>query len=133
MVLLLDTNVVSMFLKTSTVHDTRRQAIEAHVLGNIPAISFVTVAELLAWAESKGWGEKKRAELETLLRVYTILDPTRETAEMWAKTKIKCESAGAKKQPHDLWVAAAALQYDLEVVTADSDFDGIPGLRVKKL
>jgi hypothetical protein len=43
---LLDTGIVSMFLKASSVHQQRRTTIEAEIRGKIAVISFVTVAEL---------------------------------------------------------------------------------------
>ena len=48
---LLDTNVVSVFLKTSEVHEEDRRKIEEALTGKIALISFVTVAEMFYWAE----------------------------------------------------------------------------------
>jgi predicted nucleic acid-binding protein len=112
---LLDTNVVSVFLKTSEVHEESRRKIEEALTGKIALISFVTVAEMFYWAERHNWSEKKRASLDERLRAYGILDPTRSTSDIWAKTKRACEKLGRPRQPHDLWIAAAAIEHGLEV------------------
>jgi tRNA(fMet)-specific endonuclease VapC len=129
----LDTNVVSVFLKVSVVHERRRLAIESFVKDKIALISFVSVAEMLYWAESKNWGEKKRQDLDQRLRVYGILDPSRTTAELWAAKKRECTASGINVAPHDMWIAAAALEYDLTVLTDDGIFRRIPGLKVHSI
>ena len=130
---LLDTTIVSIFLKVEKIHETRRQQIESYLGGKIALISFVTVAEMLFWAERRQWGEKKRAELDQRLRAYGVLDPSRSTAELWAETRRKCELSGKQVGAHDLWIAAAALEHDLPLVTADGDFDKVPDLTVVPL
>ena len=125
---LLDTNIVSLLLKEATVHEPRRQQLIAMLRGNIAFISFVTVAELLYWAESRGWGQKKRDDLDARLRAFGVLDPTRDTADLWARTKWTAQSTGKSLQPHDLWIAAACLEHELPLVSADGDFDNVAGL-----
>jgi predicted nucleic acid-binding protein len=90
----------------------------------------VTVAELLFWAEKRSWGEKRRAELDYRLRAFGVLAPTRATAEIWAETKNACEKNGVPVEPHDLWIASAALEFDIPILTADDDFDRIPDVSV---
>ncbi len=130
---LLDTSVVSVFLKASAVHASRLQLLQQAVAGTIAFVSFVTVAELLFWAEKRGWSQKRKSDLDNRLRTFGVLDPTRTTAEIWAETKASCESKGIVLQPHDLWIASAALEFEIPVVTADGDFDRIPDLTVIKL
>lgn len=125
---LLDTTAVSLLLKIAIVHEPRRQQLIELLRGKIAFISFVTVAELLFWAESRGWGQRKRDDLDTLLRAFGVLDPTRDTAELWARTKWNAQSSGKTLQPHDLWIAAACLEHELALVSADADFDKVTGL-----
>lgn len=128
--LLLDTSVVSIFLKSSSVHATRLQKIQRELTDKIVFISLVTVAELLFWAEKRCWGERRRTELDRSLRIFGILEPTRTTAEIWAETKSACQVNGVAVEPHDLWIASAALEYDIPILTADTDFDRIPDVSV---
>lgn len=67
--LLLDTSVVSIFLKSSSVHATRLQ-------------------------------------------------------------KIQQELTNKVVEPHDLWIASAALEFDIPILTSDNDFDRIPDVSV---
>lgn len=126
--IILDTNAISLLLKVAAVHEPRRQQLIETLRGKIAFISFVTVAELLFWAESRGWGQKKRDDLDVLLRAFGVLDPTRDTAELWARTKWKAQSSGKSLQPHDLWIAAACLEHEIALVSADADFDHVTGL-----
>lgn len=126
---LLDTNIVSLLLKEAAIHEPRREQLITMLRGNIAFISFVTVAELLFWAESRGWRQKKRDDLDARLRAFGVLDPTRDTAELWARTKWSAQSSGKVLQPHDLWIAAACLEHELPLVSADGDFDNVSGLK----
>ncbi len=129
--LLLDTGIVSAFLKQAEPHHARRQAIESRIKGNIGLISFITVAELYYWAEKYGWGPR-RQDLDSRIKNYLVLDPTRDTAEIWAKTKRSCEMRGSVMRAHDLWIASSALEHDFTLLTTDRDFSGIPQLKHEK-
>ncbi|MGH7736725.1 MAG: PIN domain-containing protein [Candidatus Tyrphobacter sp.] len=132
-VLLCDTNVVSILLKVGTVHDARKQRIRAELSGNIAAVSFVTVAELLYWAECHSWGAARKSELDRRLRSFAILDPTRATAEHWANIKNECRKSGDVVSENDLWIAAAAREYGIKLATADGAFDSVPGIATLSL
>lgn len=128
--LLLDTSVVSIFLKPSSVHAVRLQKIQRELTDKSVFISLVTVAELLFWAEKRSWGEKRRTQLDQHLHVFGVLAPTRATAEIWAETKSACEKDGLPVEPHDLWIASAALEFGIPILTADNDFGRIPDVAV---
>jgi predicted nucleic acid-binding protein len=126
---LLDTNIVSLLLKEASVHEGRRDSLNVMLRGKVAFISFVTVAELLLWAERRSWGQKKRDDLDVRLRIFGILDPTRDTAELWARTKSIAMDSGNTLAHHDLWIAAASLEHDLPLVSDDGDFDRVAGLK----
>jgi predicted nucleic acid-binding protein len=128
--LLLDTSVVSIFLKPSSVHAMRLQKLQRKLTDKSLYISLVTVAELLFWAAKRSWGEKRRTQLDNHLHVFGVLAPTRATAEIWAVTKSVCETHGVPVAPHDLWIASAALEFDIPILTADNDFRHIPDVSV---
>ena len=122
-VILLDTAAVSVFLKAVRApHRDKIERVTAELKGNVPAISFITVAEISLWALTANWGSKSVARANELLRSYLILDPTRVTAEIWASLKYECITKGINPGFNDLWVAAAALEYDIPVITSDGDF-----------
>jgi len=111
------------------VHASRKVALDNILRGKFGFISFITVAELLFWAEKRQWGQTKREALDIKIRSFGILDPTRDTADFWAHTRTECEASGKILQPHDLWIAASALEHELPLVSADIAFDAVPGLR----
>lgn len=68
-VVLLDTDVFSIIYKGRTEAEPYLE----HLWGCIPAISFVTVAELYQWAYQKHWSLKNIAALEQRLHQHLIL------------------------------------------------------------
>jgi predicted nucleic acid-binding protein len=126
---LCDTNIVSILLKVAKVHDDRKAEIERGLSGKVALISFVTVAELLYWARQKKWGPPRCEELDRHLRSFAVLDPTRTTAELWAEIKHGCTVAGHQMGQNDLWIAAAAKEYDVCLASSDSDFEHVAGLK----
>lgn len=62
-VAVLDTNVVSYLMKGHPLAIPYR----GHIQGSTLAISFMTVGELYEGAFRAGWGEKKIAELKSVL------------------------------------------------------------------
>ena len=119
---LLDTNVV---LFATRQHSATAVTIE-HQFGLKaspfrPAICEVTVAELLAFAESWGPARKKllRAVIEELL-VLPIGRP--EIHAEWAKLKSYARTKGlAIQQDHnDIWIAATARVAGMTVISSDA-------------
>lgn len=86
-----------------------------------PAISEVTVAELLAFAEA--WGDKRRALLKGIideLLVLPISGP--DIHQQWAKLYSYAKTNGlAIQQDHnDVWIAATARVAGLRLISSDA-------------
>jgi tRNA(fMet)-specific endonuclease VapC len=60
---LLDTNIVSYLLKGHPL----AARYQPHLVGHVPAVSFMTVAELYEGAVRAGWGAQRWAALAALL------------------------------------------------------------------
>lgn len=134
--LLLDTNIVSFFLKK----DTRAGQFETIVKGRILALSFMSVAELYRWTIERSWGEERVEQLETALTRYAILAYDRELGWEWAKVMAQCSQQGITISPSDAWIAATACRYDLPLLThnlkhfqAAERFCGLQLLRSKTI
>jgi predicted nucleic acid-binding protein len=86
-----------------------------------PAICEVTVAELLAFAES--WGTARRQKLDEVIAEVLVLPIGRPAiyAE-WAKLRSYAKVNGlAIQQDHnDIWIAATAKTAGLTVITSDA-------------
>ena len=125
-VLLLDTNVVSILFKPD--HYLHQQCVSI-VTGYQWFISFMTRAELLMWPRVNRWGAGRRAELIRHIDLCTTLLPDEESCLFWADIMTNSRAAGRPITAADAWIATAALQFDLALVSADyRDFEHLDGL-----
>ena len=91
---------------------------------------------LIVLAEIKAgfYGGSQQHHNELLLRRFlarntvSILLPSRETAEQYARIFVQLKRAGTPIPDNDLWIAALALEYDLTLITRDQHFEKIPQL-----
>jgi tRNA(fMet)-specific endonuclease VapC len=111
--LMLDTDVASYLFKNSPRAASFRPLLE----GKHPALAFVSVAELFKWTVKRGWGANKIEQLEAALRHYVVVPYDRDLAWTWARLTATCEKAGRPIASSDAWVAAAALRYEIPLVT----------------
>lgn len=100
-----DTNVVSFLFK----RDTRAQAYERLLVGKLPVISFMTLAELDSWADIRGWGAVRREELRKFLSHYVVQYPDRNLCQLWGSVVATARRAGRPIDSADAWIAATAL------------------------
>jgi tRNA(fMet)-specific endonuclease VapC len=126
--ILLDTDVVSFILKG----DTRGADYFERVRGKRLFLSFMSAAELFAWAELRHWGERRRAELEGLLvKRYAVLGFEMGLAKEWARVIAEAQTKGRPISVQDAWVAATARYFDLPLLTHnDKDFEVVAGLNL---
>lgn len=130
--LLVDTNLASgMGLQSATAPrtlDLYRDVLERQPL----AIALQTMAEALAGAELKNWGERRRAGQRAALDHFVLLLPDVATAEAWAQLTAHAQQRGRALSAGDAWIGATAVRHGLVLVTHDADFDGLdfPGLDV---
>ena len=100
--------------------------------GQIPALSFQSVAELLAWAESNNWGEKQREGLDIFLQKFLVIPYDIDLAKAWARISTLSKRNGRRLEAGDAWIVATAVHYKLTLLTHDKDHVGllIPDLKV---
>lgn len=124
---LLDTDVLSFLLK----RDTRADLYRPHLVGKIPALSFMTVAQIYQWVLLRSWGEGRRAELETTLRNYVVIPFDNRLCRLWAEVSVHRQRIGRQISCSDAWIAATALRFNIPLITHNgNDFTGIEGLVV---
>ena len=124
--ILCDTSVVSSTLRG----DGRTDRIRSRLIPELLGISVVTVAELKRGAIAAGFGERRFLELEGHLALYVAVSIDRDTAEEWARTRVRCDGLGRRKEDNDLWIAATAKRSGVPLASLDPDFYDIPGLTV---
>jgi tRNA(fMet)-specific endonuclease VapC len=121
---IVDTDVFSFLFKG----DTRASLYENALRGQVPHLSFATVAELYRWAVRRGWGPDRIADLVQTIRSFQVLGYDDAMAWEWARVmSIK----GRPMAVGDAWIAAAALRHKMPLITHNRrDFEGIAGLTV---
>ena len=124
---MLDTNIVSYLLKES---DFVRPYL-SHLNGKLLFLPFISVGELYLWAESAGWGRKRRSQLEERLRNYVIVPYDHEIARSYARIVAERRRSGRPIGLHDAWIAACAVRHGVPLVTHNAkDFEGIRSLEI---
>jgi predicted nucleic acid-binding protein len=127
MAVVVDTDVVSFLYKS----DTRARLYRPHLDGQLPIISFMTLAELEQWAAARNWGARRRHDLLSYLRRYKVHHSSPELCRIWAEAGDGARRVGRPVLTGDAWVAATALLYGVPLVTNNpGDFAGVRGLTV---
>ena len=124
--LVLDTNAYIRFLGG----DERVLA----ELGRADAVylSVFVLGELLAGFSGGSRGRQNRDRLDEFLATpgVSVLDATRETAEVYGGLHAAMKRSGTPIPLNDLWIAAHAFETGSVLVTFDGHFDLVPGLLV---
>lgn len=99
--------------------------------GRLVALAFVTVGELLFWAEKRKWGARRVADLHARLRSTVIVPYDLALCETYGKLKAKLQETGKVVADNDLWIAACAIRHSIPLVTNNrAHFEGMPDLVV---
>ena len=122
-----DTDVVSFLFKNHSL----APAYQAILAGRPMAVSLITLAEIEYGMEAKNWGAARRDLMRRFLTRFTLLLPDAETARAWARIKSGCEKQGRPITFADAWIAAAALQLNVPLVTHNSsDYRAVEKLTI---
>jgi tRNA(fMet)-specific endonuclease VapC len=139
---LLDTNILIYYITKPEKLSEFEQEYEPFSNQNVALISIVTEAEIQSLAIQRGWGEKKKEQLEKLLTQFLIVPVQTKRqislyAEIDAYSKHKDSSreypkgySSIKVGKNDLWIAATAHITNSKLVTTDDDFDHLNGVFV---
>jgi len=98
---------------------------------HIPMSVFV-LGELYAGFRAGSREKKNRRILEQFLAKpgVKVLEAGRETAEYFGMIKASLKEAGRPIPLNDVWIAAQALETGSVLVTYDTHFNAVPGLRI---
>jgi len=122
-----DTDVVSFLFKNHSL----APAYQAILAGRPLAVSLITLAEIEYGMEAKNWGAARRDLMRRFLMPFTLLLPDTETARAWARIKSGCERRGRPITFADAWIAAAALQLNVPLVTHNAgDYKAVEKLTI---
>ena len=94
------------------------------------------VAELRYGALVARWGGTRRDRLEEAIKASTVLPVTDATITRVARLRHACRiighPLGDRAHSQDLWIAAATMQSNASLLTLDTDFENVPGLRLAR-
>ena len=123
--ILLDTNAYTAFMRGEA------QVVEVVAHADTLYLNSVVLGELLGGFAAGTREQKNRAELARFLdspRVE-VLPITAQTADSYALVYAGLRRRGQPIPTNDLWIAASALEHGAALLTRDSHFGAIDGLR----
>ncbi len=121
--MILDTNALSAFL------DRAPQAVEIVSEARELAIPVIVAGEFAFGIARSRYRDAYEASLERMLNRCRILDIGIETARHYASIRLELKAAGKPIPANDIWIAALCRQYAMPVISRDSHFDFVSGLR----
>lgn len=126
-VVVLDTDVASSMLRRRTPAGIARQ-----LVGQVPAVTFVTVGELTKWTLVRHWGPRSVDGMRTFLAGLVVLPYDQRVAARWGELQAYAQLRGRPRPINDSWIAACCLVRDLPLATFNtkdfSDFAEYEGL-----
>ena len=124
-----DTNIVVFCLRGKSPAAMRR----LHALSASEVfIPSQVLAELLLGAAKSAKPVENRQAVESFVKPFALLWPTRATVERYVSIRADLESKGTVIGEADFWIAAAALTQGEVLVTNNvGEFSRVPGLTVE--
>jgi tRNA(fMet)-specific endonuclease VapC len=122
----LDTSVAIRFLNGDTTIAERVLALPEIVL------PMVVVGELLFGAENSTRPLQNLPRYLEFIAACVAVPLARETAAMYARTRLALKRKGRPIPMNDIWIAAQCLEHGWVLVTDDTDFDYVDGLSLER-
>ena len=95
-------------------------------------LPMVAVGELLFGAENSSRSLKNLPLYLEFISTCTVVSLGRNTATIYAQTKLALKRKGRPIPTNDLWIAAQCIEHSWILVTEDTDFDYVDGLRLER-
>lgn len=121
--MILDTNALSAYL------DSTPGAVEPVSEARELAIPAIVAGEFAFGIAQSRHREVYEKSLERMLDRCIVLDIGIETARHCAAIRLELKAAGKPIPANDVWIAALCRQYSMPVMSRDSHFDFVGGLR----
>jgi predicted nucleic acid-binding protein len=121
--LILDTNALSAYL------DNMPEAVEVVSGARELAIPVIVAGEFAFGIAQSRHREAYERSLDRMLDRCAVLDIGIETARHYASIRMELKGAGKPIPANDVWIAALSRQHALPVMSRDTHFDLVGGLR----
>jgi len=123
---LLDTNVVVPFLNgESAVEERMRRAEEV-------AVASIVLGELFYGARNSIRAEANLIRVEAFAAAITVINCDAETGRTYGVIRHQLQRKGRPIPENDIWIAAIARQWNLMLITRDSDCTYVDSLVVER-
>jgi tRNA(fMet)-specific endonuclease VapC len=121
---LLDTNIIiALFADEVSVKEQLARADEVFA-------SSIAIGELCFGARKSGRARENLARIDEYAANNVVLGCDIDTAYRYGEIKNALHRKGRPLPENDIWIAAVALQHNLALITRDTHFDEIDGLKV---
>ncbi len=121
--MILDTNALSAYLdRTPEAVQVVSEALEL-------AIPVIVAGEFAFGIALSRHREAYERALQRMLDRCTVLDIGIETARHYAAIRLELKGAGKPIPANDVWIAALSRQHAIPVMSRDTHFDFVGGLR----
>jgi tRNA(fMet)-specific endonuclease VapC len=121
--LILDTNAVSALLAGR--NDSLKRVLEGVDQHHLPLL---VIAEYQFGLLRLPRPQRLRSLFRQLEAESIILLPDRSTADLYALIRQELRMKGQPIPENDIWIAALARQFDLQIVSQDTHFDAVPNV-----
>ena len=121
--MILDTNALSAYL------DRTPEAVEVVSEARELAIPVIVAGEFAFGIARSRQREAYERSLLRMLDRCTVLDIGIETARHYAAIRLELKGAGNPIPANDVWIAALSRQHAIPVMSRDTHFDFVGGLR----
>ena len=121
--MILDTNALSAYL------DSKPEAVEIVSGARKLAIPVIVAGEFAFGIAQSRHRKAYEKSLQRMLDRCTVLDIGIETARHYAAIRLELKGAGTPIPANDAWIAALSRQHAMPVMSRDSHFDLVGGLR----
>jgi tRNA(fMet)-specific endonuclease VapC len=122
--MIFDTNAVSAFADADAGVMQRLQQLSTTI-----SLPVVVLGEYRYGLKSSRQRSAREKWLDDLEANCPVLDITSETSRMYAEIRHELRLAGQPIPENDIWIAALARQHGLPVLSQDTHFDQVSGVR----
>ena len=122
---LIDTNIIIKLLNGD------QKAVELFDSLDGIHISVITAGELFYGAQKSSRINENMLLFKNFLSEYSIVEINESVSETYGEIKANLVKRGINIPENDIWIAATAISYNLNLVTYDEHFKNINDLNIK--
>ena len=90
------------------------------------------IAELLFAAKNSTLQEKNLKVFNEFIDSCNVLNITKETAEHYSSIRLSLKQKGRPIPENDIWISSVCIENNLPLITGDSHFENVAGLKTIK-